>query len=207
LPSNRTEQEPALNRRPLIRTCAIALAAAGLAWCIKAGAIMATGDQPPLAFELGLLLFPVGVIGAYLTLDQPKRVARAGLVLAVVAMSGSLLAMLYPLVPGARISTGEDFVLPFSLFVLTGSAGGSLALLLIGIAIARTESRWTRWGRVPLIVALLPLAFVATSVVHFEMPIFLIGLSWLGLAYWLWRVAVDTPLTSAATPRTPHPST
>ncbi len=32
-------------------------------WSFKAAAIMVTGDQPPLTFELGQLPFPIGALG------------------------------------------------------------------------------------------------------------------------------------------------
>ena len=80
--------------------------------------------------------------------------------LAILGLVGSLLGLLYPLLPGAQISTGEEFIFPFSLFVLIGSIGGFVALLLIGIAILRPENCWNRWRTVPVIVALMPLPLI-----------------------------------------------
>ena len=178
-----------MKRQVLIRIGAAALIVAGLSWCIKAGTIIVTGYQPPLTFELGQLLFPVGIIGIYLTFDRPHRLEKSGLVLAILSLVGSLLGLLYSLLPGAQISTGEEFIFPFSLFVLIGSVGGFVALLLIGIAILRTGTYWNRWRTVPVIVALVPLPLIATVVIHLEIPIFLTGMAWLLLAYGLWRVA------------------
>lgn len=62
-------------------------------------------------------------MGVYLTLDRPHRLEKSGLVLALLSLVGSLLGLLYPLLPGAQISTGEEFILPYSLFVLIGSVG------------------------------------------------------------------------------------
>ncbi len=45
-------------------------------WTIQAAAIMVTGDQPPLTFELGQLLFPTGAIGLYLTFESPQRLEK-----------------------------------------------------------------------------------------------------------------------------------
>ena len=179
-----------MTRRVLIRIGAAAFAMAGFLWCAKAATIMVTGYQPPLTFELGQLLFHVGIVGMYLAFHRPHRLAKTGLVLALLSLVGSLLGLLYPLFPGAQISTGEEFVFPYSLFVSIGSVGGFLALLSIGIAILRTGSYWNRWRTVPVIVALVPLPLFATAIIHFELPIFLIGISWLLLAYGLWRVAI-----------------
>jgi hypothetical protein len=189
LAADRLSQEPLMNRQAFTSIGAAALAMAGLLWCLKAGTIMVTGYQPPLTLELGQLLFPVGIIGIYMTLDRPNRIAKSGLVLAILGLVGSLLGLLYPLLPGARISTGEDFVMPYSLFVLVGSVGGFAALLLIGITILRSRNDWNRWRTVPVIVAAVPLPLIATGLIHIEVPIFLIGTTWLWLAYALWRVS------------------
>lgn len=177
-----------MRRHSFIKVSAVALAVAGLSWSFKAAAIMVTGDQPTLTFELGQFLFPIGTAGIYLTINRPRRLEKIGLMLAILGFVGSVLALLYSLLPGAQISTGEEFVFPSSLFVLIGSAGGFVALLLLGIAIMRTEKHWGRWRTVPVIVALIPLPLIVTSAIHFEMPIFLIGIAWLLLAYGLWRI-------------------
>jgi hypothetical protein len=178
-----------MKRQALIRIGAAAFAIAGLSWCIKAGTIIVTGYQPPLTFELGQLLFPVGIIGIYLTFYRPHRLEKTGLVSAILSLVGSLLGLLYSLLPGAQISTGEEFIFPLSLFILIASVGGFVALLLLGIAILRTVNHWNRWRTVPVIVALIPLPLIATGVIHIERPIFLTGSAWLLLAYSLWRVA------------------
>jgi len=177
-----------MERRSLIRVSAAALAVAGLLWSFKAVSIMVTGYQPVLALEMGQLLFPIGIIGVYLTLDKPRNFEKIGLMLAGLSLTGSLLGLLYPLLPGAQISTGEEFLFPYSLFVLIGSAGGFVALLLLGITILRSGKQWNRWQTVPVIVALIPLPLIATGLIHIEIPIFLIGVAWLLLAYGLWRV-------------------
>ncbi len=188
-----TGQAKVMDRRTLVRTGALALAFAGAAWCIKAGVILVTGYQPPFSFELGQLFFPVGVIGVYSTLQRPGGLARAGLWLAIIGVVGTSVGWVYSLLPGARAATSEDFVMPHSLFVLTGSLGGVLALLLIGIAIARAgHDRW-RWRWAALIVAVLPLAVLPTGAINIEIPILLTAVGWLWLASGLW---------SAADPRT-----
>ncbi len=178
-----------MKRQAFIRIGAVAQAVAGLIWAIKAGAIMVTGVQPPALIELGQLLFPVGIIGIYRTLDRPQALEKTGLVLAIISLAATLAGWLYSLLPGAQVPTGEEFVFPTSLFLLIGSVGGFVAFVLIGIAVLRTGKSWNNWRKAPIIVALLPLPLIATAVVHFEFPIFLIGVAWLVLAYGLWRVA------------------
>jgi hypothetical protein len=178
-----------MSREAATRWGAVALAAAGGIWCVKAGSILATGNQPALTFELGQLLFPVGVLGAFLTVRAPGRLAKAGAALAAISIVGSALALVYPLVPGAEISTGEDFVFPYSLFVMTGSLGAFTGLFLVGIAIWRTVDPESRWRSQPLIVSLAPLPLAVTGVVDIEVPILGIGVTWLWLAHGLWREA------------------
>ena len=169
-------------------------------WSFKAAAIMVTGDQPPLTFELGQLLFPIGALGIYLTFESPRRLEKAGLALAVLGIAGSTLALLYPLVPGVEFSPSEDFVFPYSLFVLAGGVGGFLSLILMGMAFFRSRLDLGNRRAVPMLVALIPIPLLFTGVVHFEMPIFLIGISWLALAYFLWSLSDSSELAKEDTP-------
>jgi hypothetical protein len=178
-----------MTRQTFTRIGATALAVAGLLWCIKAGTIIVTGYQPPLTFELGQALFSAGIIGIYLTFDRPHHLEKIGLAVAILSLVGAVLGLFYPLLPGAQISTGEEFIFPYSLFVLIGSVGGFVALLVFGIAILRSGKQWKRWQTVPVIVALIPLPLIATGLVHIEIPIFFIGVAWLWLAYGLWQTA------------------
>ena len=169
-------------QRELNRLGAAALAVAGLLWCVKAGVILATGHQPPLAFELGQIVFPLGMIGFAGALPRAGRLGNAGLGLAFLGLLGALLALLYPLVPGVQISTNATFVFPYSLFVLVGTVGGFAGLLLVGMQILGTDFLVRPWHRVPLIVGLLPLPLMGTALVHMELPILFIGITWLILA-------------------------
>jgi hypothetical protein len=184
-----------MSRVDAIRFCSLAVGCAGALWCVKASAIILTGDQPSLTFELGQLMFPIGAIGLYLTCDVPRRAEKSGLILAIVGLAGSLLALLYPLLPGARVSTGEEFLFPYSFFVLIGSLGGFMALLVLGFAILRRGGAWGPWRRLPAIVATLPLLLLPSGALNFELPILLIGVSWIVLGFGLWRAATVVALT------------
>jgi len=178
-----------VGRQVYVKASAIVLAVAGLMWSFKAAVIMVTGDQPALTFELGQLLFPIGAVGLYLSIEKSHPMRNFGLALAILGIVGSVLALLYLLLPGAEISTSEDFVFPYSVFVLAGNIGGFLAFIVMGIAIYRTRSDLHNWRTVPLVLALVPLLLIATGAIHLEMPILLIGLTWLLIAYFVWWVA------------------
>ena len=176
-----------MKRQAFTKIGAAALAVAGSLWFIKAGTILVTGYQPPLALELGQVFFSAGIIGIYLTFERPHRLERTGLMLALLSLVGAALGLLYPLLPGAQISTSEEFIFPYSLFVLIASIGGFVALLVMGVAVLRSGKQWNRWQTVPVTVALIPLPLIATGLIHIELPIFFIGLTWVLLAYSLWR--------------------
>lgn len=178
-----------MRKHQYANVCTVALASAGLLWAFKAAAIMITDDQPPLAFELGQVLFPVGIVGPYLAIDTSRRLAKLGLTLAALGLIGLVLAILYSLIPGANISSAEEFIFPFSLFISIGSASSFLALVILGVAFFRARYDLGYRRAIPLIVALLPLPLAVTGIIHFEMPIFLIGIAWMALAYFLARIA------------------
>jgi len=188
-----------LKREHSVKISAGFLALGGLLWSFKAAAIIVTGDQPPLTFELGQLLFPIGAVGFYMTFERPRRLEKAGLVLAVLGIAGSMLALLYPLLPGVEFTPSEDFVFPYSLFVLAGGVGGFLSLILIGIAFFRRRRDLGNSRAVPVLVALIPIPVLITGVIHFEMPIFLIGIGWMALAYFLWSLSDRSELAKEDT--------
>ena len=86
-------------------------------WSFKAAAIMVTGDQPPLTFELGQLLFPVGALGIYLTFESPRRLEKAGLALAILGIAGSIGVGVDLRVPSNIESPRKDIVLPLTSMV------------------------------------------------------------------------------------------
>ncbi len=63
-----------------------AAALGGLCWMIKAGVILVTGDQPPVLFAVGPLLFALGVIGLAQMLPVPRgRLGVGAQILAAIA--------------------------------------------------------------------------------------------------------------------------
>ncbi len=49
----------------LIRLGGLAATVGGLLWVVKGGAILLTGQQPPVVFEAALPLFAVGLVGLH----------------------------------------------------------------------------------------------------------------------------------------------
>src|SRR5688572_4453848 len=68
----------------------------GLCWAVKALAILVTGDQPPILFEIAPVFFAAGLIGLYAKLPARRGpAARIGIALATI--SGALAVLgLYP---------------------------------------------------------------------------------------------------------------
>ena len=196
-PKHSGQENPALRSYRYAKLCAVALASAGVLWAFKAAAIMITGDQPPIAFELGQALFAAGVAGLYFVIDTSRSLARIGLIVAASAFAGLVLAFFYSLIPGAEVSSEEEFLFPYSLLILIGSTGGFLALLLLSVSFFRARYDLGYRRSVPLLVAVLPLPLAVTAILHFEMPIFLIGITWVVLAYFLaWMVSQNVRNTS-----------
>lgn len=171
------------------KICTLALSSAGLLYTYKAMAIVFTDKQPPLVFELAQVLMPIGVVGLYLAIEGSRWLEKIGLMLAALGFFGSISAILYTLIPGARISSSDEFFFPFSLFVLAGSVGSFLALAVLSVAFYRARHDLGFWRCFPLIMALLPLPLAVTGIIHIELPMFLIGMVWMTLAYFLARLA------------------
>ena len=173
---------------------------AGLLWIIKATMILAGFPQPPVAFEAAPVLFALGLAGlAHYLGNAAGWWGRVALILAYGAVVARLGATLYEFIPGTRISTGDEFVLPYSALVLLGSLAPFISLVLLGIASLRAHAFPSPWHRVPLTVALLSILSMVTAAIHIEVPILLIGVLWMSLGYLIWRTSQPAP------PKVPQP--
>lgn len=187
-----------LSRRYISRWGGLAMVVGGLFWVIKASAILLVEVQPPLIFEVAPLFFALGLLGLYLQLPPSAgRLGLTGVVIASVALVARLAATIYEAMPGARISTGDDFVFPYSLFVLIGTLGIFLSLLLLGMATLRSRGLPPPFHVLPLAVGCFAMLFSATAALHIEVPILLIGCLWLFLGCIIWRSAGSTTPTVA----------
>src|SRR5688572_19756108 len=112
----------------------------GLGWILKGGAILITGDQPPVLFEIGPFLFAIGVVGLVDLLPRRTLLGRSAMILAAVgAIAG--LGSLVMTRGGTTASSEEDFS-PLTFF---GFVATILALLLAGIATRRSQILRSPW--------------------------------------------------------------
>lgn len=170
----------------IVRIAAVAAALGGMAWIVKAGAILATGDQPPVVFETAPLLFAVGLLGVRAMLSPERTATRiGGFAASAAAMLGvaSLAAR-----AGSESSDGDFSPLVLATFLCT-LAG----LILLGLS-ARRRADFPWPVRVlPLLLGLLtfPLLAVggALAVINerlLEVPLLVLGLAWILLGHSMW---------------------
>ena len=189
-------------RSVLLRRCAAAAAAlGGLAWVIKAGVILATGDEPPAVFSIGLLLFPFALLGLWSTVrDSDRRTARVGGRLAAVAAVAAVLALVVRALGGQGVEGGEDEVTLLTPFIALAGFGTFAALISLGIAVRRTSALPSGYASLPLAMGLgaIPLLMLGAALEGvnerlFEIPIGLLGLGWLTIGAALWNAAGQHP--------------
>ena len=164
--------------------------AGGAMWAVKALAVLATGEQPPLLFELPLLLLPVGLLGLYARLDGAGgRAGRNGAVLATVALvSGVVAAVIFVADPHA------DGFAPG--LAIAGSALGTVAgLVVLGVATRRAHLFGERFRSLPLWlgIATPPLMMFIGGVlaaIHerlLEVPLVIVAVGWMWLGMLITR--------------------
>ncbi len=188
-----------MSPRNISRWGGLAMTLGGLFWVLKAGAILLVDYQPPLIFEVAPLLIALGLLDLYRQVaPHAGPIGTSGMVVAALAFIARLAASVYATLPGARISTGEDFVFPYSLLVLVGTLGIFVSLILLGIAALRTRGLPPPWHIVPLGVGLLAVPVVGTGLLHIELPILLIGGLWMLLGYAISRGAGGTARPAAS---------
>lgn len=190
-------------RSTLIRASSVALVAAGAMLIAKAATILLTGVQPPLIYEGGQTLFAAGLLGLFLVIRGPSTAGTIGAALAAVAVASGV-ALLIGTALGVAQVNSETFVMPWSLLYLGLGPGAMLALLLLSVAAFRTRAVGSNDG-IPLLLGVLPPILMATAIVHIEVPILLIGMSWVALGVWL--LGRSAPLRAGAPGGVPIPKT
>jgi hypothetical protein len=183
-----------LSASGLARWGGLAAMLGGVMWVVKGGAIMLTGEQPPMVFEAALPLFAVGLVGLHARLGgRGGRLGRTGLLLAYVALASALVALVgWTLAPAGWVPD-EDSLTPLTPFIVLAGLGPFVGLVLLGIATLRVKAMPAPWSALPLLMGTgaVPLMLVGgvlelVSERLVELPIVLLGLAWVLLGYSVW---------------------
>lgn len=191
------------------RWAAAAAVLGGTAWVLKAGVIFATGDEPPIAFAVGLVLFPFALLGLWSTLGRAGgRAGRVGGAFATAAAVCGVLVLVVRAVGGEGVEPSEDQVTLLTPFIAVAGFGTLIALIALGLAVRRTRMLATGYASLPLAMGLvaLPLLIVGGALESvskrlFELPIALLGLGWIGLGIALWNAKEQQATTTSAVAR------
>lgn len=180
----------------VVRLGAVAAMVGGGAWVLKGGAILTTGEQPPVAFELAPPLFALGLLGLYAALggvDPRAKVGAAAATLAIALMLGAGIARA---VDPALTPESEEFA-PLSAVQLAAALCLLAALVLLGLAGRRAghggSAALSLWMGLLFIPALL--VGGALSAIHerlLEIPLVLFAIAWLWLGYTMWRATAPS---------------
>jgi hypothetical protein len=176
-------------RVALIRWAGLAAALGGMLWAAKGSAVLLTGDQPDYIFELAPLFFSLGLLALYARLEGGGgEAARLGGALAWSGLALMLASAALYLVTGGE----EGF--PIGVIIALAALSILAGLVLLGMAVRRTEALPGRWRSLPLAMgaAVIPLLMVGGILETLderllEIPIVLLGLAWSALGYAIWR--------------------
>jgi len=149
----------------------VAAAIGGLAWAVKAAAILATGDQPPLVFEAAPLFF--GVALTALALTSALRGGRR-----TTAIALGLLTVTAGVVAGVTEAVGQVWGPAIAASSLALIAG----LLLLGRRASSVPHTFAWWIGVSILPALVVGGLLsAINERLLEVSILTLGLMWLWL--------------------------
>ena len=159
----------------LVRWGGLAAMVGGLMWVVKGGAILLTGQQPPVVFESAMPLFAVVLLGLHARVDaRGGRLGKAGVLVSYAALASAAIVLVAPLAP----------------FYAVAGFGPFLGLVLLGSATLRARVFRPPWSTLPLAMGfggpLLILAGGALAMISerlLEIPIVLVGLAWMLLGY------------------------
>ncbi len=172
----------------------------------KGGAIIASGNQPPLLFEAAPLFFGMALAGLFLELSHPRTaLSKVGVSLALLATIAALAGILASLVSGTLFVQGsssrDEFEFPSSVFAIIAGFGPVLALILLGAVARRGSNSLGSWRTLPLFlgIAYIPALVLGGALESlnprlFELPIVLLGLGWALLGYALWVRKLRPPV-------------
>jgi hypothetical protein len=155
--------------------------AAGLCWVVKAVAVLATGQQPALLFELAPLLMACAI----LVLGQQLPPGKPRIVCAVVASTA--------IVAGMIVLGGHVMQLPTVAYGVA-MAGANL-MVLVGLVTAGLSLRRRQEAHLPLVLGLvaLPALLIGGLAAELlgeralEVPLAGLGAAWIALGVQLGR--------------------
>ena len=123
----------------LVRLGGLAAVGGGLMWIVKGGAILLTGQQPPVVFEAAMPLFAVGLLGLHARLEgRGGPLGKAGVLVAYAALASAAIVLITPLAP----------------FYAVAGFGPFLGLLLLGSATLQARVFPSPWSALPLVMGL-----------------------------------------------------
>ena len=178
----------------LARWGGLAAMLGGVLWVFKGGAIILTGEQPPVVFEAALPLFAAGLVGLHARLGgRGGRLGRTGLLLAYAALASALVALVGLTSGPAGWVPNEESVTLLTPFIVLAAFGPFVGLVLLGIVTLRVKAMPAPWSALPLMMGAgaVPLMLVGgiLELVNerlFELPIVLLGFAWVLLGYSVW---------------------
>lgn len=169
---------------------AVAAALGGAAWIGKAGAILVTGDQPPLLFEVAPLFFALALMGLRVLVGS--RGGRLGDVGGWIAVAAVVLSMLDLTTGGSGPSSESDFS-PLTFFAFLCVLA---SLILLGVPVLRRALVPGSARRLPLLLGVLTFPLIAVGAAFesiserlLEVPLLLVGVAWVWLGVGMWRAA------------------
>ncbi len=180
------------------RWCGWAGALGGALWAAKGLAVLLTGEQPSLLFELALPLFPIGLLGLHACVSgQGGRLVAGGRVVALVALAAGVFA-----VGVSTIDPDAEGVVP-GVAIALSVLGTVVGLVLLGLAARRTGVFPPPWPRLPLVLGIgTPvLVMVVGGMLSeiserlLEVPIVLVAAAWVKLGL---LISAPTPASRPA---------
>lgn len=187
----------------MLRWAATLIALGGILLGVKAGAIMLTGEQPPLLFEaaglplgLGLLLLARWCITRF---GNAQRLMTAATLSSIAALA-SALGTLMELSSMAGAGTWDDVEPLESILAVSSGFGPMVAALLIGLRLRAITGSARKIGRRALLVAIMFLPLMVLGGVtaglagerFFEVGLLMVAVSWLPLAHSMWRTDANS---------------
>jgi hypothetical protein len=169
----------------MLRLSGLAAMLGGAVWVTKGGLIIVGIADLGNFLIVAELFFAVALIGLHFRLGESAGwTGRVGGFLAYVA--AALSAVNAP-IAAFFAGAGPRTPFPFNVTFAAASLSIVVGLMLLGFAALREEILPPIWQALPLIAglsALLPVWILAF--LHIELPILVIGLSWMLLGYVLW---------------------